>query len=64
MKLSDVMSNLGLAGYAEVGMVLFLGAFLAVVVDLLRRGREIEASKMLPFSSDEPADGEGKEGPS
>jgi hypothetical protein len=35
MKLSDVMSAAGLAGYAEVALILFLSVFVAVVVQVL-----------------------------
>ena len=38
MRLSDVVSHAGLAGYAEVGLVLFLVAFVLIVARLwLRR---------------------------
>jgi hypothetical protein len=52
MKLSDVMSAMNLSSYAEIGLVLFLGAFLAVVVDIVRRGKEYDARGSLPLSSD------------
>jgi hypothetical protein len=51
MKLSDVMSAMGLAGYAEVGLVLFLFAFQLVVFDVLRRGRKLEVLAWLPFDT-------------
>lgn len=41
MKLSDVMSAAGLASYAEVALVLFMLAFVAVALRLfLRRNSE------------------------
>ena len=49
MKLSDVMSAMHLEAYAEVGLVLFLAAFLAVGIDVLRRGRKLEAHGRLPL---------------
>jgi hypothetical protein len=49
MKLSDVMSAMHLEAYAEVGLVLFLAAFLAVGIDVLRRGRTLEAHGRLPL---------------
>ena len=52
MKLSDVMSAMDLASYAEVGLVLFLAAFAAIAVDLLRRGRSLEALGRLPLDSE------------
>jgi cbb3-type cytochrome oxidase subunit 3 len=36
MRLSDVMSHAGLAGYAEIALILFFVAFVAVVVHTLR----------------------------
>lgn len=54
MKLSDVMSNAGLAMYAEVGLVLFLLAFMAVVVKVLWPGKNDEYTQagMIPLSDD------------
>jgi hypothetical protein len=54
MKLSDVMSAMNLASYAEVGLVLFLAAFLAVAFDVVRKGRELEAHAQLPLSDSKP----------
>lgn len=55
MKLSDIMSAADLAIYAEVGLVLFLAAFLGVVVRVLWPGRaeHYEKALMIPFT-DEP----------
>ena len=51
MRLSDIMSNMGLAIYPTVALVLFLAIFAGVVWRLLRIGREeIEACARLPFS--------------
>ena len=52
MKLSDVMSAMDLASYAEVGLVLFLAAFAAIAVDVLRPGRSFEALGRLPLDSE------------
>lgn len=51
MKLSDVMSAAGLSAYAEIGLVLFLGAFLAVAYSLYAHGRPEDwaARGRLPF---------------
>ena len=56
MKLSDIMSAMDLAVYAEVGLVLFLAAFAAVAIDVLRRGRSLEAFSRLPLESERAAD--------
>lgn len=53
MKLSDVMSAMGLATYAEVALVIFLLVFAAVAVDVLRGGRPKEALARLPLADDE-----------
>jgi len=55
MKLSDVMSAMNLAIFAEVGLVLFLAAFAAVAFDVIRRGRSLEALASMPLDP-EPAD--------
>lgn len=57
MKLSDIVSHAGLAGYAEVALVLFVLAFLGIVVSVFRpsRSREMDAASRLPFD-DEPAE--------
>jgi len=52
MKLSDVMSAMNLAAYAEVGLVLFFAAFAAVAFDVFRRGRKLETFARLPLDSD------------
>jgi hypothetical protein len=54
VKLSDVMSALDLAVYAEVGLVLFLFAFVLVAVDLIRRGRAMETLASLPLDGHDP----------
>jgi hypothetical protein len=51
MKLSDVMSAMNLASYAEVGLVLFLLAFVAVILEIVRRGRALEELASLPLDS-------------
>ena len=56
MRLSDVMSHAGLAGYAVVALVLFLVAFLAVVVRIARRSAnaEFERASRLPLDDADP----------
>ena len=49
MKLSDVMSAMNLANYAEVALVLFLLAFAAVALDVILRGRSLEVLASLPL---------------
>lgn len=56
MKLSDVMSHANLAIYAEVAMVIFMAAFVGVVVWLFRPSRreELERHRAMPLSDDGP----------
>lgn len=58
MKLSDVVGAAGLAGYAEVALVLFLLAFAAIVTQVVSRRRAAEWTRAasLPL-------GEGDENP-
>ncbi len=55
--LSDVVSHAGLAVYAEVAMVLFLVAFLAVAVwtFLPRNRRAMDEARRLPLDDGAPA---------
>jgi len=63
MKLSDIMSAMDLAVYAEVGLVLFLIAFAAVVLDVFRRGRGLESHAALPLEREPPVTNASKGNP-
>ena len=63
MKLSDIMSAMDLAVYAEVGLVLFLLAFAGVAFDVLRRGRALESHAALPLDREKTAPPSAKENP-
>ncbi|HEY6195121.1 MAG TPA: cbb3-type cytochrome c oxidase subunit 3 [Candidatus Eisenbacteria bacterium] len=54
LRLSDVMSHAGLHGFAEVALVLFFLAFLAIVVRLFApsRKREMDAMAAKPLEDD------------
>jgi len=52
MKLSDVMSATGLSAYAEVALVIFIGVFVGVTLDLFFSGRRNEALRLLPLDDD------------
>jgi hypothetical protein len=56
MKLVDVMSGAGLSMYAIVALLLFVFAFLAVLVRTFAPGSSPRhtADARLPFSDDEP----------
>lgn len=55
MKLSDVMSAAGLAGYAELGLCLFLLVFISVAIRTFQKGRshEYEELGQLPLMADD-----------
>ena len=52
--LTDVVSGAGLSGYAEIALVIFLIAFLGVVVSLFlpSRQRTYEHLRQLPIDGD------------
>lgn len=54
MKLSDVMGAAELSIYAEVGLVLFLLAFLGVVVRVIspRNSQEYSEARLLPLDDE------------
>jgi hypothetical protein len=54
MKLSDVMSSMGLSIYAEVALLLFIGVFVGVLIELVVSGRQHEALRLLPLEDDAP----------
>ncbi len=56
MKLSDVMSAAGLSGYAIVALLLFVIAFLAIVVRTFAPGSAARHARdaRLPLDDDEP----------
>lgn len=57
MKLSDAMSAANLSIYAEVGLLIFLGVFIAVAIKVFWPGQndQYERLKRIPLS-DEPVD--------
>jgi cbb3-type cytochrome oxidase subunit 3 len=54
MRLSEIMSQAGLARYAEIALVLFLLAFVAIVAWTFRPGarRRMDADARLPLDDD------------
>jgi cbb3-type cytochrome oxidase subunit 3 len=54
MKLSDIMGHAGLAGYAQIALLLFFGVFLAVVWRLYFSSarHSYEAAARLPLEAD------------
>ena len=56
MTLTDLMSNSGLVIFAEIALLLFLAAFIVVVVRIFAPGRrrEMEAAGRLPLDDHDP----------
>jgi cbb3-type cytochrome oxidase subunit 3 len=56
MRLSDIMANAGLAGYAEVALVLFFLVFLAIAIRTFWPGRrrEMEEAGRMPLEDERP----------
>jgi cbb3-type cytochrome oxidase subunit 3 len=54
MKLSDIMSAAGLSIYAQIALVLFLAAFLAIMIRTFAPSRsgEMEAASRIPLDDD------------
>jgi len=56
MRLSDIMSNAGLSGYAEIALILFLAAFLAIAIRIFWPGRKKEMDEIsrMPLDDEKP----------
>jgi cbb3-type cytochrome oxidase subunit 3 len=56
MRLSDIMANAGLAGWAQVALVLFLIAFLVILVAIFApsRRREFDRASKMPLDDENP----------
>lgn len=54
MKLSDVMSSLGLAIFPVIALLLFLSVFIGVLLQVLNRARrtEFDDAALLPLHED------------
>ncbi|HEX9564868.1 MAG TPA: cbb3-type cytochrome c oxidase subunit 3 [Gemmatimonadaceae bacterium] len=57
MSLTEIMSNAGLSGYAEIALLLFFFAFVLIVWRVFRpsRKQELERHKDLPLDHDGPS---------
>jgi cbb3-type cytochrome oxidase subunit 3 len=56
MKLSDVMSHMGLSSYAEVALVIFFAVFVCVALYVLRSDKQaaFDRAARLPLDDSEP----------
>jgi cbb3-type cytochrome oxidase subunit 3 len=64
MKLSDIVSGAGLAGYAEVALILFFLAFLAIVAMTMskKRNASFEAASRMPLDDIHPQEPRSPDG--
>jgi cbb3-type cytochrome oxidase subunit 3 len=58
MRLSEIMSNAGLAGYAEVALIIFFVVFVAVAFRVLAPSRKAGYDKAarMPLDDDTPVE--------
>jgi cbb3-type cytochrome oxidase subunit 3 len=51
MRLTDIMSNAGLSIYAEIGLILFVIAFIVIAVRIFQpsRKRSLDQASRLPL---------------
>lgn len=56
MRLSDIMANAGLAGWAQAALILFLLAFLVILVAVCApsRRREFDRASRMPLDDAHP----------
>ena len=56
MKLSDIMSAAGLSAYAEIAMILFIAAFIGIVILTFAPGRQktYDAASRMPLDDEHP----------
>jgi cbb3-type cytochrome oxidase subunit 3 len=58
MRLSELMSQMGLAVYAEIGLVIFFAVFIGVLIHVNRKKNAsiYERARHLPLDDSEPTD--------
>jgi hypothetical protein len=59
MKLSDVMSAMHMTIFAEVPLLIFLGIFIGVAIDLFQRKKHFDDMRFLPLDREESLKGRG-----
>ena len=57
MKLSDVVSAMHMTIFAEVPLLIFVGIFFGVAIDLLQGKKHFEEMRLLPLHEREAAEG-------
>jgi cbb3-type cytochrome oxidase subunit 3 len=58
MKLSDIMGHAGLAGYAEIALVIFILAFLVLLIRIFApsRRQEMDRARQMPLDDEHPVE--------
>lgn len=58
MKLSDIVGNAGLSIYAQIALVIFMAAFVAIIVWVLRPGSRdrFRRDAMIPLDDEQPVE--------
>lgn len=58
MKLSDIVGNAGLSIYAQIALVIFMAAFVAIIVWVLRPGARdrFRRDAMIPLDDEQPVE--------
>ncbi|MFO0569859.1 MAG: cbb3-type cytochrome c oxidase subunit 3 [Polyangiaceae bacterium] len=58
MKLSDIMSSMGLATYAEISLLIFFAVFMGVVFHVYKKGSQetFDRAGRMPLDDDHPQD--------
>jgi hypothetical protein len=52
MKLSDIVSSMHITIYAEVPLLIFMGVFIGVCLNMLRQGAKLDEVAQLPLRSE------------
>jgi hypothetical protein len=60
MKLSDVVSAMHMTIFAEVPLLIFLGIFIGVAIDLLQNKKQFEEMQLLPLDRSDADQGHGQ----
>lgn len=63
MRLSDIMSSMGLAFYPAIALIIFFGVFVAVVAKAYSKGMkpELDRAASMPLNDDAPSGQSGQE---
>lgn len=60
MKLSDVVSGMHISVFAEVPLLIFMGVFIGVCLNMLRKEQRFQSAAELPLRSEAPPQRSGQ----